>query len=74
MFNAMTKGEQDYMLVIETVFFNSIFQMWYFFFFLMNKHVECIKHKKNITKASLKYTGSILHDQKRKGSKKRPPS
>ena len=33
MFNAMTKGEQDYMLAIETVFFKSIFQMWYFFFF-----------------------------------------
>ena len=37
MFNAMTKGEQDYMLAIETVFFNSIFQMWYRFVFLMNK-------------------------------------
>ena len=37
MFNAMNKGEQDYMLAIETVFFNSIFKIWYLFFFLMNK-------------------------------------
>ena len=75
MFNAITKGEQDYILAIETVFFNSIFQMWYlFFFFLMNKQAKYIKYKKNTTKTSLKYTGSILRDQKRKGSQKRPPA
>ena len=33
MSNAMTKGAQDYILAIETVFFNSIFQMWYLFSF-----------------------------------------
>ena len=63
MVNAMTKGEQDYMLSVETMFFNSIFQMWYLIlFYFMNKQAEYIKHKKNITKASLKYTESILRD------------
>ena len=46
----------------------------FFFLFLMNKQAKYIKHKKNATKASLKYTGSILRDQKRKGSQKRPPA
>ena len=37
MFNAMTKSEQDYIIAKETVFFNSIFQMWYLFSFFFNE-------------------------------------
>ena len=49
MFNAMTKGEH-YMLAIETVFFNSIFQMWYLFlkfiFIFMNKRQNILSTKR----------------------------